>query len=42
MAIEIEVRGEISGTTLDGSMSLGQFGSFPLTATLNPSQTTIK
>ncbi|MFC3881060.1 amidohydrolase family protein [Algoriphagus namhaensis] len=42
MSIDIEVSGDITGNTMDGSMSLGQFGSFPLTATLNPSQTTIK
>ncbi|MHA7131403.1 amidohydrolase family protein [Algoriphagus namhaensis] len=42
MSIDIEVSGDISGDTLDGSMSLGTFGSFPLTATLVPSQNSNK
>lgn len=42
MTIPIEVTGDITGNTMEGSMALGQFGSFPLTATLNPSQNSTK
>ncbi|MDN3204556.1 amidohydrolase family protein [Algoriphagus sediminis] len=37
MSIDIEVSGDITGNTMEGTMALGQFGSFPLSATLNPS-----
>jgi imidazolonepropionase-like amidohydrolase len=37
MTIPVEISGEISGTTMEGTMSVAQFGSFPFEATLNPS-----
>lgn len=42
MVIDIEVTGDITGNSMEGSMALGQFGSFPLSATLNPSQNSTK
>jgi hypothetical protein len=36
MAISVSVSGEISGDTMDGSMNIAQFGSFPISATRNP------
>lgn len=37
MNIAVEISGEISGTSMDGTMSVAQFGSFPFEATLSPS-----
>lgn len=36
MAISVSVSGEISGNSMDGSMNIAQFGSFPISATRNP------
>jgi len=36
MAISVSVSGEISGNSMDGSMNIAQFGSFPMSATRNP------
>ncbi len=35
-SIDIEVVGEISDNSMEGTMDLGDFGSYPLTATLTP------
>ena len=40
MTIAVEISGEISGTSMDGTMSIAQFGSFPFEATLTPSNIT--
>jgi imidazolonepropionase-like amidohydrolase len=34
MSLTVDISGEISGNTMEGTMSVGQFGSFPLTAKL--------
>jgi hypothetical protein len=39
MAIVVEISGTVNGNSLDGTMSVGQFGSFPFEATLTPSLT---
>ncbi len=39
MAIVVEISGTIDGTSMDGTMSIGQFGSFPFEATLTPTLT---
>jgi hypothetical protein len=39
MAILIEISCTIDGSSMDGTMSIGQFGSFPFEATLNPTLT---
>lgn len=39
MAIVVEISGTVDGTSMDGTMSIGQFGSFPFEATLNPTLT---
>jgi imidazolonepropionase-like amidohydrolase len=39
MAIVVEILGTVNGNTLDGTMSVGQFGSFPFEATLTPTLT---
>jgi hypothetical protein len=36
MNIKVTVSGEVDGESFDGTMSVDQFGSFPFTATLNP------
>lgn len=36
MTIPVAISGEISGTSMEGTMSVAQFGSFPFEATLNP------
>jgi len=36
MNISVTVSGEVEGESFDGTMSVDQFGSFPFTATLNP------
>lgn len=36
MTIAVEISGEISGTSMDGTMSIAQIGSFPFEATLSP------
>lgn len=36
MTIPVEISGEISGTSMEGTMSIAQFGSFPFEATLTP------
>lgn len=41
MTIPVEISGEISGTSMEGTMSVAQFGSFPFEATLNPSSISI-
>lgn len=39
MSLTVDISGEISGTTMEGTIAIGQFGSFPLTAKLSsPSQ----
>jgi hypothetical protein len=39
MNLTVNISGEISGSSMEGTMSVGQFGSFPLTAKLSsPSQ----
>jgi hypothetical protein len=39
MSLTVDISGEISGTDMEGTMAIAQFGSFPLTAKLNsPSQ----
>lgn len=39
MSLTVDISGEISGTNMEGTMAIGQFGSFPLTAKLSsPSQ----
>jgi imidazolonepropionase-like amidohydrolase len=40
MTIAVEITGEISGASMDGTMSIAQFGSFPFEATLTPSNIT--
>ncbi|WP_373398578.1 amidohydrolase family protein [Algoriphagus halophilus] len=40
--ITINVSGEVEGESYDGTMSVAQFGSFPFTATLNPTLIAIK
>jgi imidazolonepropionase-like amidohydrolase len=41
MNLTVDISGEISDNTMDGTMSVGQFGSFPLSAILSsPAQTT--
>jgi imidazolonepropionase-like amidohydrolase len=39
MSIVVEISGTIDGNSMDGTMSIGQFGSFPFEATLIPSIT---
>jgi imidazolonepropionase-like amidohydrolase len=39
MAIVVEITGTIDGNSMDGTMSIGQFGSFPFEATLTPTLT---
>lgn len=39
MAIVVEISGTIDGNSMDGTMSIGQFGSFPFEATLTPTLT---
>jgi hypothetical protein len=39
MTIAVEISGEIAGSSMDGTMSIAQFGSFPFEATLSPSST---
>lgn len=34
MSLTVDISGEISGTTMEGTMAIGQFGSFPITAKL--------
>jgi imidazolonepropionase-like amidohydrolase len=36
MNLKVNVSTEISGSTMDGSMVIGDFGSFPISGTLNP------
>jgi imidazolonepropionase-like amidohydrolase len=36
MSIVVEISGTIDGNSMDGTMSIGQFGSFPFEATLAP------
>ncbi|NVK48709.1 MAG: amidohydrolase, partial [Cyclobacteriaceae bacterium] len=36
MSISVDVSGDVSGNTMDGSMNISQFGSFPISATRNP------
>ena len=36
MTMAVEISGEISGTSMEGTMSIAQFGSFPFEATLSP------
>ncbi|NVJ86157.1 MAG: amidohydrolase family protein [Algoriphagus sp.] len=36
MSISVDVSGDVSGNTMDGSMNIAQFGSFPISATRNP------
>lgn len=36
MTIVVEISGEINGSSMDGTMSVAQFGSFPFEATLSP------
>jgi len=36
MTIAVEIAGEIMGSSMDGTMSVAQFGSFPFEATLTP------
>ncbi len=39
MSLTVDISGEVSGATMEGTMAIAQFGSFPLTAKLNsPSQ----
>lgn len=39
MSLTVDISGEISGTTMEGTMAVAQFGSFPITAKQNsPSQ----
>ncbi len=35
MSLTVDISGEISGTTMEGTMAIAQFGSFPLTAKLS-------
>jgi len=39
MTIVVEISGNVENGSMDGTMSVGQFGSFPFEATLNPSLT---
>jgi hypothetical protein len=39
MTIAVEISGEIAGSSMGGTMSIAQFGSFPFEATLSPSST---
>lgn len=41
MTIAVEISGKIVGTSMGGTMSIAQFGSFPFEATLSPSSTSI-
>lgn len=35
MSLTVDISGEVSGTTMEGTMAIAQFGSFPLTAKLS-------
>ena len=41
MSLEVTVSGDIDGSQFSGSMSLADFGSFPLNATKKPNQSTL-
>lgn len=41
MTLTVDITGEITGNAMDGTMSVGHFGSFPLTAKLNSPSLTL-
>jgi imidazolonepropionase-like amidohydrolase len=41
MSLTVDISGEIAGNTMDGTMSVGQYGSFPLTAKLTTPSLTL-
>lgn len=36
MGLTVDVSAEVSGTSMEGNMNIGELGSFPISATLNP------
>ncbi len=42
MVIPVNITGDVDGTSITGTMSVGEFGSFPFEATLNPTLTANK